>query len=105
MELRGVLGTIDWYYYQAATVHAYVVVRDVERGGFRLTGTVGERDAFKLSQRPLEFVAPHKNGAFRWPVLDFSISESGRLTARLGAEVPASPLALQVTPGKDLTVA
>ena len=85
-------------------MHAYVVVRDVERGGYRVTGTVGERDAFKLSQRPLEFVAPHKKGAFRWPILDFTIHENGRLTARLGAEVPASPLELKVTPGKDVTV-
>ena len=106
MELRGVVGTIDWYYFSAATVHHYRIVRAQAEDGchFHLTATAGERDAFKLSQRPLEFVAPHAKGAFRFPVLSLTIHDNGRLTARLGHELPASPLELKVTPGKDLTV-
>ena len=83
--LRGTVGAIKWHYYTAAAVNGYTVAR-TERG-LSLVATVVLKDAFKLSQRPLIFEAPHKTGAWKWPILTYTLAESGRLTATLGPEI------------------
>lgn len=91
-QLRGIVGQIRWGYYVAAAINGYAL-RSLGPGGqgFILEGTIVNRDAFKLSQRPLVFVAPFKHGETQsewiWPVVDFTIADSGRLTARLGPPV------------------
>jgi hypothetical protein len=82
--IRGVVGQITWAYYRAAAIHGYQVTRD--GAAWRLRGTVIEHDAFKLTQRPLMFVAPHQHGAWRWPIEAFELQD-GQLTARLGPPV------------------
>lgn len=74
MQLRGVIGQIKWSYYVAAALHGYTVEYDKELKTWSLTGTVVTSDPFKLSQQPLEFVAPHKSGAWRWAVVSHQIS-------------------------------
>ncbi len=82
-SITGVVGQIKWSYYVAAAINGYTVTRTPE-GVWRLTGAVIQSDAFKLTQRPLVFVAPHANGAWRWPILTCSIA-NGTVTASLGA--------------------
>ena len=64
-----------------------------------LVATVVMRDAFKLAQRPLIFEAPHKGGVWKWPIVTCAVSDSGRLTATLGAEILTS---YNGEPPKDL---
>lgn len=70
VQIRGVVGQIKWSYYNAAAIHGYTVQRDKATGVWSLRGTVVASDAFKLSQRPLVFVAPirqgKKEGAWKW---------------------------------------
>lgn len=79
--LRGVEGRIKWRYYDAATIHVYTITRSA--GRWDLRGTVGLSNAFKLSQRPLTFVAPHAHGEWRWPIQSVEITH-GSLSASLG---------------------
>jgi hypothetical protein len=65
--ITGVVGQITWAYYTAAAINGYTVTR--ADGRWHLVGTVVMTDAYKLSQRPLFFVAPHAQGEFRWPIL------------------------------------
>ena len=81
--LRGTVGEIKWHYFTAAAINGYEVTR-TPTGAYALVGTVVLKDVYKLSQRPLMFVAPHKEGSWHWPLIDFTLQESGRLTARLG---------------------
>lgn len=82
--IRGHVAVIKWSYYNAAAVEGYAVVRD-DGGVWTATGAIvpGAADAYKLAQRPLYFVAPHKGGAWRW-VIDSLTVDRGRFTARLG---------------------
>lgn len=82
LQIRGVIGQVKWSYYVAAGIHGYTVQRD-QAGAWSLRGSVVVSDAFKLSQRPLFFVAPHAKGEWRWP-LQSSELVAGVLTARLG---------------------
>jgi hypothetical protein len=81
---RGVVGQIKWAYYMAAAINGYEVTRTDD--GLRLRGTVIQHDAFKLTQRPLMFVAPTKLGECRWPIETFELHD-GQITARLGPPV------------------
>lgn len=80
-SITGVVGQIKWHYYVAAAINGYTVTRN--EGVWSLRGTVVLSDAFKLSQRPLTFVAPHERGEWRWPIETLQIAD-GALTARLG---------------------
>lgn len=80
--LTGVVGRIAWHYYTAAALNGYSVA-PTKRGEWSLTATVVLSDAFKLSQRPLTFVAKHAKGEWRFPVLSFDLRDHN-LTARLG---------------------
>lgn len=84
--VRGVEGRIRWQYYEAATVHEYTLTRT--GGGWALRGILGLSDAFKLSQRPLTFVAPHKGGQWRWPIDSFVVEPNRMLVATLGPLEP-----------------
>lgn len=68
VQIRGVVGQIKWAYYTAAGIHGYTVRRDKETGRWSMTGTVVVSDAFKMAQRPLEFVAPTQKGNWRWAI-------------------------------------
>jgi hypothetical protein len=82
LQIRGVVGQVKWSYYIAAGIHGYTVQRD-QAGAWSLRGAVVVSDAFKLSQRPLVFVAPHAKGEWRWPIIGLEI-QGGSLTAALG---------------------
>lgn len=80
-SIRGVVGQIRWSYYIAATINNYTVTRADDH--WTLVATVVLSDAFKLSQQPLIFVAPHAKGEWRWPILSCAL-QNGALSARLG---------------------
>lgn len=75
------MGQIKWHYYVAAAINGYTVTRSAE-GQWHVRGTVVLSDAFKLSQRPLTFVAPHEKGEWCWPIVSFEIAD-GALSATL----------------------
>lgn len=80
--IRGVVGQIKWHYYTAAAINGYTVSRNDQRE-WSLRGTVVLSDAFKLTQRPLTFVAPHAKGEWRWPIESMTVAD-GSLVAKLG---------------------
>jgi len=91
---RGMVGHIRWHYYVAAEVHGYTVVPSGDR--WSLSAQLVASDAFKMSQRPLIFVAllvkPRDLGGgiygtkteWRWEIDTVSLAEGGRMTATLG---------------------
>jgi len=79
--IRGVVGKLTWGYFNAAAINGYTVQRGTD-GRWTLTATVVSADRFKLSQKPLVFVAPHQRGDWRWPVQDYELKD-GALTAHL----------------------
>ena len=79
--IAGVTGSLKWVYHTAATLASWKVVRS--EGSWMLTATVVSADAFRVSQRPLAFVAPVSTGAWRWPVEELQIT-GATLSARLG---------------------
>jgi hypothetical protein len=85
--IRGHVAMLKWSYYNAAAVEGYAITRDA-RKVWTATGMLvpGAVDAYKLAQRPLFFVAPHKGGAWRWEVETLTL-EAGHFTARLGPMV------------------
>lgn len=84
-SITGVVGSIAWSYYTAAAINGYTVTHT--EGQWALRGTVVLADAFKLTQRPLTFVAPHANGEWRWPIHSLELAD-GRVFARLGPPEP-----------------
>lgn len=87
--IDGVVATIKWHEYTAAAVNGYRVMAPAPRQGrpqWTLTATIVLADAFKMSQRPLEFVAKTKRGKWRWPIDTYvrGGSDASRLEARLG---------------------
>jgi hypothetical protein len=83
VRVQGVIGQVRWSYYIAAAVHGYAVMHDEKTDTWSLKANIVNHDSFKLSQRPLAFVALHANGSWRWPIRDFNIHQ-GVMTARLG---------------------
>lgn len=65
--IRGVVGLVKWSYYTAARLEGYTVRRS-QTGQWSLQATIVLADAFKITQRPLVFVAPHDKGEWRWPI-------------------------------------
>lgn len=82
-EVRGALGSVRYGYLQAAQVTDWTITRDPDSKALRLAATVASRDAFRLSQRPLAFVATHAKGAWRWPIVELQ-DEGASLRATLG---------------------
>jgi hypothetical protein len=88
--IAGVIGRIEWGYFVAAAIHGYALQPQAD-GTWALTGTVVSFDAFKIRQRPLIFVAPHKDGEWRWPLRTIDLGEGHgprALVATLGAQLP-----------------
>ena len=84
--IRGRVAAVKWSYYTAAAVDGYAVSQ-VTRESWKVTGTFvpDKIDPFKLSQRPLFFVAPLKKGAWRWEIRELIRLDGGqRFTAQLG---------------------
>lgn len=83
METRisGAVGQIMWAYHVAAAIRGFTVSRT--RSTWKVRGTVASSDAFKITQRPLTFVAPHAKGEWSWPIVDLQVS-GGQMTATLG---------------------
>jgi hypothetical protein len=88
--IRGVVGRIEWGYFSAAAINGYTV-QQLADGSWSLSGTVVAFDAFKIRQRPLVFVAPHKDGEWRWPIRSTELGEGHgprELQATLGPQLP-----------------
>jgi hypothetical protein len=81
-SIRGVVGYVRWAYYDAARIDGYTITREGSR--WTVTGRVVFSDSFKMTRRPLIFVAPHKHGEWRWPMQEFELRD-GVVTAQLGA--------------------
>lgn len=88
--VNGVVAHVKWAYYTAAIINGYTVTRTAGEWGVR--ASIVQSDAFKMAQRPLVFIAPHKHKdvkgreverAWRWPILSHEIKQ-GTLIARLG---------------------
>jgi hypothetical protein len=61
------------------------------RDSWALHGTLVNFDAFKIRQRNLVFIAPHKDGEWRWPVRAVDLGEGfgpRELRATLGPQLP-----------------
>ena len=80
--VKGVVGQVRWAYYTAAAINGYTVVRSKDNK-WTMSGTVVNFDAFKMSQKPLVFVAPHEKGEWRWPIQSHEL-HYGAFTAKLG---------------------
>jgi len=87
--VRGVTAEIRWAYFVAAKIGGYTVTRAGKGIGARwsVTGTITESNAYNLAQRPLVFIAPHKAGAWHWPIESFTPGDGGRFVARLGSPI------------------
>ncbi len=82
VTVKGAAGAIGWGYQPAGTLRNWTVTRI--GGVWNLTATVDQVDSYRVSQRPLVFKAPHKDGSFRWPIVGELQIVDGALTARLG---------------------
>jgi len=88
--VRGVVGRIEWGYFVAAAINNYTLFPRSD-GTWRIAATVVRFDAFKLRQRPLIFVAPHKDGEWRWPMRELELGPGHgprELRATLGQQCP-----------------
>ena len=85
-SIRGAVAAVAWGYYNAAAIEGYSITRSAA-GAWSVTGRVVMSDSFKLSQRPLFFVAPHQRGEWRWPITTMRVTE-GQLVADLGEPLP-----------------
>jgi len=81
VTIGGVTGSLRWGYHEAAVLASWTLTNTTE--GWTLTATVVSVDAFRVSQHPLVFLAPHASGAWRWPVKELQIM-GATLTASLG---------------------
>lgn len=70
--LTGVVGRVEWGYNPAASVNNYTITRTknphTAAKTWRLRATVVMVNQFNMAQRPLRFVAPHKNGQWEWMI-------------------------------------
>ena len=103
MELRGVVGTIDWYYYTAATVHAIRSCATSSAADIISPGAGRRAGCVPAVAAPARVRGAAQEGRVPLANSRAEIAPSARLAARRGARV--IPLALDVTPGKDLTIA
>lgn len=82
VTLNGADGSLRWGYHHAAALGAYTVTK-IDALSWSLTATVLSSDAFRVSRRPLVFVAPHEKGSWKWPIVSLQI-EGAQLSAVLG---------------------
>ncbi len=81
VTLEGMSASIRWGYHLAGELGPFTVTRDAD-GAWSVSGTVLKSDAYRVSQCPLVFVAPHQDGSWRWPITSLQIVD-GTLTASL----------------------
>ena len=81
VTVQGVLAVIRHGYHVAGTVGAWTVTRGEH--GWTLTASIVKTDTFRMSQRPLVFVAGHALGVWRWPITSLQMTGAS-LTAVLG---------------------
>ena len=85
MAITGVVASITWGHYWAATIEGYTIARTGPKDAPRwsLSARVVLTDPFKFTQRPLMLVAPHEGGSWRWPIVQLE-RVGDRVTAELG---------------------
>lgn len=84
--IAGVVGVIRWQEYNAAAIHGYTVSWSRTKRTWSLQATVVLADAFKLSMRPLCFVARTKAADWEWTMESFTLQGlRGPLTAALSS--------------------
>jgi hypothetical protein len=74
-RVQGAQAELRWGYYVAATLGAWTIEDQV------VSATVLQRDAFRIDQRPLEFVV----GGQRWPLETIEVTGDqviGRVSRR-----------------------
>jgi len=81
MAVSGVKGSLKWSYHEAGVLGAWTVT--TVEGVRTLSAALVSSDAFRVSQRPLRFVATHATGAWTWPIEQLQI-QGASLTAVLG---------------------
>jgi hypothetical protein len=83
MTITGASARLDDSGYDpAAVLGAWTATKD-EAGVVTVIATIVSQDTFRVTQRPLVFVAPHAAGVWRWAVVELQISGVA-LWARLG---------------------
>lgn len=87
LMIHGEEGQVRWGYLSAVTLRSWTMAKD-ETGQLTLTAGVASVDTFRASQRPLMFVVPRANGAWRWPILTELQIVDGTLSASLGPKEP-----------------
>lgn len=70
-----------WGYHQAATLRDWTIEKSA--GGYALSAQVVNADTFRVSQRPLTFVAPVQGGSWRFPITTLQMTGVS-LSATLG---------------------
>lgn len=81
LRFAGHAGEIRWAYHKAADLSAWEIGPDTN--GLKLTATVTNMDAFRVSQRPLTFHVPRPSGTpWVWGITSLQISGSS-LSAEL----------------------
>jgi len=81
VTVSGVAGFLRNGYFLAGTLGPWTVTRS--ESAWTLTAAILKTDAFRVSQRPLRFVATHAKGAWVWPIVELHISGAS-LNAVLG---------------------
>jgi hypothetical protein len=95
MTITGAQGLVCWGYYTAAQVRSWTLTP--ADGSWALSATVESADTFKVTQRPLVFVAANQ----RWPVIELQITGAS-LTAVLGLK-ESSYVPLRQTEDRSVT--
>jgi len=80
--IRGARGLVKAAYLTAAEVTGYVLAKEPLTGAWMVRATVVTSDPYLLQQPGLQFVAPHKGGAWRWAI-DAHRVAGGTLVATL----------------------
>lgn len=88
-SVSGVVASIRWGQFPAAAINGYTITpKNKARTEWELRATVILADAFKMSQSGLVFVAKHKRGEWRFPIVSLTPRERGQyqgpISARLG---------------------
>lgn len=91
LTCTGVRAWLKWRNYPAARLEGYTVVYQRAANRWTLAGTVVERDAYKLTLRPLMFAAVTNKGDWYWPIQSHRLNDNGRLEAVLGAPITEDP--------------
>lgn len=87
LSIRGVNGSVRWSYHTAAVLQGWSVTPNPDKKTFTLKATMATSDAFKLTQRPLVFVAPLNGGAWELDITDVKTIGTA-LTATLAVRTP-----------------